>query len=52
MYKGIRVAIIDNGINEFLIKRGVEKSITIDENGICINDAKNIDQQSSKVVSS
>ena len=45
MYKGIRVAIIDNGINEFLIKRGVEKSITIDENGICINDAKNIDQQ-------
>ena len=45
MVKGIRVAVIDNGINEFLIKRGIEKSITIDEHGTCIDDAKNIDQQ-------
>lgn len=45
MNKGISIAIIDNGINELLIKRGVEKSITIDEHGICIDDAKNIDQQ-------
>lgn len=40
MNKGISIAIIDNGINELLIKRGVEKSITIDEHGICIDDAK------------
>lgn len=45
MDKGIRVAIIDNGINERLLKRGIEKSIAIDENGICISDTKNIDQQ-------
>lgn len=45
MEKGIRVAIIDNGINEILIKSGIEKSIAIDENGICIADTKNIDQQ-------
>ena len=45
MHKGIRIAIIDNGINELRIKRGIEKSITIDENGICIGETKNIDQQ-------
>ena len=45
MHKGIRIAIIDNGINELRIKRGIEKSITIDENGICICETKNIDQQ-------
>lgn len=45
MDKGIRIAIIDNGINERLLKRGIEGSITIDENGICIADTKNIDQQ-------
>lgn len=36
MDKDIRVAIIDNGINEHLIKRRIEKNIAIDENGICI----------------
>ncbi|MDE7423854.1 MAG: S8 family serine peptidase [Lachnospiraceae bacterium] len=40
----IRVAIIDNGINEFFIKRKLEKSITINENGICISDTKKTDQ--------
>lgn len=45
MDQGIRVAIIDNGINELFIKKGMEKSIAIDENGICIADTKNIDQQ-------
>lgn len=45
MDKGIRVAIIDNGINERFLKRGIEKSITIDDNGICIADTKNIDHQ-------
>ena len=45
MNNSIRIAIIDNGINELLIKRGIEKSIVIDENGICITDTKNIDQQ-------
>ena len=45
MDKDIRVAIIDNGINEHLIKRRIEKNIAIDENGICIADTKNIDQQ-------
>lgn len=45
MDQGIRIAIIDNGINEFFIKNGIEKSIAIDEKGICIADTKNIDQQ-------
>lgn len=45
MDKAIRIAIIDNGINELRIKRGIEKSIAIDENGVCIDDTKNIDQQ-------
>lgn len=45
MYKDIRVAIIDNGINEHLVKRRIEKNIAIDENGICITDTKSIDQQ-------
>ena len=45
MDTGIRVAIIDNGINERFLRRGIERSITIDENGICIADTKNIDQQ-------
>lgn len=45
MEQGIRVAIIDNGINKFFIKNKIEKSIAIDENNICIADTKNIDQQ-------
>lgn len=45
MDKGVKVAIIDNGINELFTKNGLEKSIAIDENGICIADTKNIDQQ-------
>lgn len=45
MAQGIKVAIIDNGINELFIKNGLEKSIAIDEKGICIADTKNIDQQ-------
>lgn len=44
MDKGIRVAIIDNGINEIFIKNGLEKSIAIDKNGICIADTKNKSQ--------
>lgn len=45
MCKGIGVAIIDNGINELFIKKGIEKNIAIDENGMCIADTKNIDLQ-------
>lgn len=45
MNKGIRVAIIDNGINEHFIKNGIDKSIAIDENGICIADTKKIELQ-------
>ena len=45
MDKGIRVAIIDNGISELLLKRGVEKNIVFDENGMYIDDAKNIAHQ-------
>lgn len=45
MDKDFSVAIIDNGINGHFLKRKLEKSITIDENGICIADTKNIDQQ-------
>lgn len=43
--KSIRISIIDNGINELFIKSGLEQSIVIDENGICVADTKNIDQQ-------
>lgn len=45
MDKCIRIAIIDNGVNEIFIKEGLEKSITIDENGICIADVQNWDRQ-------
>ena len=45
MDKGIRVAIIDNGINELHLKREVEKSIVTDENGMYIDDEKNIVHQ-------
>lgn len=45
MNKGIRIAVIDNGINEVYIKRGLEKSIVIDENGICVSETKNLGQQ-------
>lgn len=45
MDKNIRIAIIDNGINERFIKSELEQSIVIDEMGICIVDTKNIDQQ-------
>lgn len=40
MYKGIRVAIIDNGINELFIKIRIKESIAIDEKGICIGDTQ------------
>lgn len=45
MNKGIKIAIIDNGVNELYIKRSIEESIAIDENGICIGEPKNIDHQ-------
>lgn len=45
MDKNIKIAIIDNGINERFIKSELEQSIVIDEMGICIVDTKNIDQQ-------
>jgi hypothetical protein len=45
MDNSTRIAIIDNGINGLLIKRGIEKGIVVDANGICIDDTKNIDQQ-------
>lgn len=45
MDKGFRVAIIDNGINGHFLKRRLERSIAIDENGVCITDTKNICQQ-------
>lgn len=37
MAKEVKVAIIDNGVNEIYIK-GIVKSITVDEQGICIDD--------------
>lgn len=45
MNNEIRIAIIDNGVNKYYIKKRIEKSIVIDENGICIPDTKSIDQQ-------
>lgn len=45
MYKGIRVAIIDNGINELFIKIRIKESIAIDEKGICIGDTQSADLQ-------
>lgn len=45
MDKGFRVGIIDNGINGHFLKRRLERSIAIDENGVCITDTKNICQQ-------
>ena len=45
MNNSIRIAVIDNGIDGIWIKGGLEKSIAIDENGRCIVDTKNIDQQ-------
>lgn len=45
MRQGIRVAIIDNGINELFLKRKLEKSITINGKGICMIDTKKISQQ-------
>lgn len=44
MDKGVKVAIIDNGINELLLAKGLEKSVAV-EKGICVADTKNIDQQ-------
>ena len=40
-----RIAIIDNGINETVLNRKIEKSLVIDENGICIAGKNNINQQ-------
>lgn len=45
MDKDIKVVIIDNGLNARFFEGKLEKSITIDEKGICITDTKNIDQQ-------
>ena len=45
MNKGIRVAIIDNGVCEIFIKKGTEESIAIDENGVCVVDTKNSNWQ-------
>lgn len=40
-----KVAIIDNGVNETFIKEGLEASITVDEQGICIDDTAKMDHQ-------
>ena len=45
MDKEIMIAIIDNGINPLFLKGKVEKSIVIDENGICKTVVENINQQ-------
>lgn len=44
MAKEVKVAIIDNGVNEIYIK-GIVKSITVDEQGICIDDTSKMDHQ-------
>ncbi len=48
MDKGIRVAIIDNGVYEVFVKKGIEESIAVDENGVCVADTKNTDWQQSQ----
>lgn len=45
MNKNVKVAIIDNGINKLFLKNGLEKNIAIDENGICIVDTIDMEQQ-------
>lgn len=45
MDKSVKIAIIDNGINELLLAKKLEKCVTVDEKGICIADTKKIDQQ-------
>lgn len=45
MNKSIRVAIIDNGVNKLLIKKGIEVSIAMNENGICAADTEITDWQ-------
>lgn len=45
MDKSVKVAIIDNGINELLLAKGLEKCVAVDEKGICVADTKKIDRQ-------
>lgn len=45
MNKGIKIAIIDNGVNELYIKRSIKKSIIIFEGNICVDETKNKDYQ-------
>lgn len=40
MDKSVKVAIIDNGINELLLAKGLEKCVAVDEKGICVADTK------------
>ncbi|MDE6889769.1 MAG: S8 family serine peptidase [Eubacterium sp.] len=45
MGQAIRVAIIDNGINELLLNRKLENSMTVNESNTCIIDTEIIDEQ-------
>lgn len=45
MDKSVKVAIIDNGINELLLAKGLKKCVAVDEKGICVADTKKIDRQ-------
>lgn len=45
MNKNIRIAIIDNGIDDRFLNRELENRITVDKNGICINDQADMRQQ-------
>lgn len=45
METGVRIAIIDNGINERSLNKRMENNIFIDSKGNCVADTKNITQQ-------
>lgn len=45
MNKNVRIAIIDNGINEQFLKKKLEKSIFVDGSGNCVFDTKNKSKQ-------
>ncbi len=45
MYERIKVAVIDNGINELVLEKKLENSILIDTDGNCVKDKKKITQQ-------
>lgn len=45
MDNGVKIAIIDNGINELSLNRSLENSIFIDSKENCVADTKNITQQ-------